>query len=208
MVPTRGSAPPLIVRSRPLDRDDRECPFAPHAATSSLGWLVAPLRESAAPMRPASRQADGRLHAAGVSGRTPATPRIGALAPGEVDDRFSSFRPIAPDARNQRIAIAGNPRLVGAARASSGRSLLAHCATGSARLRRRADTPRAYVEPVVRRTSVRFCVSFFGEAGALSLRAPSECTDCTRPGSRRLRRGVIERDFRKRDEEKLADAAT
>jgi hypothetical protein len=41
---------------------------------------------------------------------------------------------------------------------------------GSTRLRRRTDTPRAYVEPVDRRTSVRFRVSSIGEEiGGLGL---------------------------------------
>ena len=60
----------------------------------------------------------------------------------------------------QRIALVGGPRLVGAGTgAVSGARFSRIAQLGSTRLRRRTDTPRAYVEPVDRRTSARFCVS-------------------------------------------------
>jgi hypothetical protein len=46
-----------------------------------------------------------------------------------------------------------------AASVVSGARLSRIAQLGSTRLRRRADTPRAYVEPVDRRTSARFCLS-------------------------------------------------
>ena len=56
---------------------------------------------------------------------------------------------------SQRIAIVGNPRLVGAARASSGRSLLAHCDRQHRRPFRRVRSAPAYAPPPLRPTERR-----------------------------------------------------
>jgi hypothetical protein len=131
-----------------------------------------------------------------------AMPRKGAPAPTAANDRFD-------DSRHLRRTLASNgehPRVAPSPEATAGagprrprasRSHFAHCATGVHSPPPRTDTRRAYVEPVDRRTPVRFCVSSLAPVTARSRRAsaipgtsnvraavPSHGPDLSRPHKR------------------------
>ena len=87
----------------------------------------------------------------GTSG-LPTHPSVGL---DEAHARCRHLGGLAPGARNQRTAIVRNPRLVGAARASSGRSLLAHTDRAESPSLQRARRTFAYAPQSTRRAEAR-----------------------------------------------------